>query len=66
LELLRSRFDSIPGAFNARLIPWDQAEKKKKKGLKATFSRKFDQVLKLFIIRISMTIKFMFGLFALL
>jgi callose synthase len=44
LELLRSRFDSIPGAFNARLIPWDQAEKKKKKGLKATFSRKFDQV----------------------
>ncbi|XP_058723122.1 callose synthase 1-like [Vicia villosa] len=44
LELLRSRFDSIPGAFNARLIPLDQTEKKKKKGLKATFSRKFDQV----------------------
>ncbi|TKY49513.1 Callose synthase 2 [Spatholobus suberectus] len=44
LELLRSRFDSIPGAFNACLIPTEQTEKKKSKGLKATFSRKFDQV----------------------
>ncbi|KAJ1398852.1 Vacuolar protein sorting-associate protein Vta1/Callose synthase, N-terminal [Sesbania bispinosa] len=44
LELLRSRFDSIPGAFNACLIPMDQTEKKQKKGLKATFFRKFDQV----------------------
>lgn len=47
LELLRSRFDSIPGAFNACLVPTDQTEKKKSKGLKATFSRRFDQVLKL-------------------
>ncbi|KAK7401550.1 hypothetical protein VNO78_13118 [Psophocarpus tetragonolobus] len=45
LELLRSRFDSIPGAFNARLIPTEQTEKKKRRGfLKAAFSRKFDQV----------------------
>ncbi|KAG5015805.1 hypothetical protein JHK85_021941 [Glycine max] len=44
LELLRSRFDSIPGAFNACLIPTEQTEKKKKRGLKATFSRRFDQV----------------------
>ena len=44
LELLRSRFDSIPGAFNACLIPEDKSEKTKRKGLRATFSRKFEQV----------------------
>ncbi|KAJ7949088.1 Callose synthase [Quillaja saponaria] len=44
LELLRSRFDSLPGAFNARLIPLEKSEKTKRKGLKATFSRKFDKV----------------------
>ncbi|KAK7323905.1 hypothetical protein VNO77_27407 [Canavalia gladiata] len=44
LELLRSRFESIPGAFNACLIPTDQTEKNKKKGLMATFSRRYDQV----------------------
>lgn len=49
MELLRSRFESIPGAFNACLIPTEQTEKKKKRGLKATFSRRFDQVLKLFL-----------------
>ncbi|KAE9584923.1 putative 1,3-beta-glucan synthase [Lupinus albus] len=43
LELLRSRFDSIPGAFNARLIPGDKTASKTK-GLWAKFSRKFDQV----------------------
>ncbi|KAF6151837.1 hypothetical protein GIB67_010411 [Kingdonia uniflora] len=42
LGMLRSRFTSLPGAFNARLIP-PPVEKmtQKKKGLKATFSRKF-------------------------
>ncbi|KAI4333205.1 hypothetical protein L6164_018042 [Bauhinia variegata] len=44
LELLMSRFDSLPGAFNARLIPLEKTEKTRKKGLKATFFRKFDQV----------------------
>ncbi|KAF7835954.1 callose synthase 1-like [Senna tora] len=44
LDLLRSRFDSIPGAFNARLVPMDKSETTKKKGLKATFSRKFDKI----------------------
>ncbi|KAJ7949087.1 Callose synthase [Quillaja saponaria] len=39
LELLRSRFDSLPGAFNARLIP---VEKAKRKELKLTLSHKFD------------------------
>ncbi|KAK7243498.1 hypothetical protein RIF29_38296 [Crotalaria pallida] len=44
LELLRSRFESIPGAFNDRLIPVDKSDKPRKKGLLAKFSRKFDQV----------------------
>ena len=41
--MLRSRFQSLPGAFNASLIPADKAEQKKK-GLKATFSRRFRDV----------------------
>ncbi|KAF5736396.1 callose synthase 2-like [Tripterygium wilfordii] len=41
LVLLRSRFQSLPGAFNAGLIPAETNEKPKKKGLIATFSRKF-------------------------
>lgn len=41
--MLRSRFESLPGAFNARLIPVDKSEPKKK-GLKATLSRTFGQV----------------------
>lgn len=41
--MLRSRFQSLPGAFNARLIPAEKSEPKKK-GLKATLSRNFDQV----------------------
>lgn len=44
LGMLRSRFQSLPGAFNARLIPLEKAGGRKKKGLKATFSRKFDQI----------------------
>lgn len=44
LGMLRSRFQSLPGAFNARLIPEEKNEKAKKKGLKATFSRKFAEV----------------------
>nr|QUE41922.1 callose synthase 3 [Fragaria x ananassa] len=43
LGMLRSRFESLPGAFNARLIPVDKSEPKKK-GLKATLSRTFGQV----------------------
>ncbi|XP_074292590.1 callose synthase 3-like [Silene latifolia] len=40
LGMLRSRFQSLPGAFNARLIPAEKTEHKKK-GLKATFSMRF-------------------------
>ncbi|XP_030967643.1 callose synthase 2-like [Quercus lobata] len=42
LVMLRSRFESLPGAFNACLIPVERNEKTKKKGLKATFSSKFE------------------------
>lgn len=41
--MLRSRFQSLPGAFNARLIPEERSEPKKK-GLRATFSRNFAEV----------------------
>ncbi|PQQ19843.1 callose synthase 2 [Prunus yedoensis var. nudiflora] len=44
LGMLRSRFESLPGAFNNYLIPVEKNEQTKKKGiLKATFSRKFDK-----------------------
>lgn len=43
LGMLRSRFRSLPGAFNACLIPEERIEPKKK-GLKATLSRNFAQV----------------------
>jgi len=43
LGMLRSRFQSLPGAFNACLIPGDKSEPKKK-GFKATLSRKFAEV----------------------
>lgn len=43
LGMLRSRFESLPGAFNACLIPEEQGEPKKK-GLKATLSRNFSVV----------------------
>ncbi|KAL2461368.1 Callose synthase 2 [Abeliophyllum distichum] len=43
LGMLRSRFQSLPGAFSACLIPADKDEKPKK-GLKATFSRKFAEI----------------------
>ncbi|CAI0440651.1 unnamed protein product [Linum tenue] len=40
LGMLRSRFQSLPGAFNARLTPEERSEPKKR-GLKATLSRNF-------------------------
>ncbi|XP_019187117.1 PREDICTED: callose synthase 2-like [Ipomoea nil] len=43
LGMLRSRFQSLPGAFNACLIPLEKKEKAKK-GLTAALSRKFDEV----------------------
>ncbi|KAG6393247.1 hypothetical protein SASPL_147483 [Salvia splendens] len=42
LGMLRSRFESLPGAFNAFLIPVEKDEKPK--GLRATFSRKFPEI----------------------
>ncbi|CAH2038837.1 unnamed protein product [Thlaspi arvense] len=44
LGMLRSRFESIPGAFNDCLVPRDKSDDTKKKGFKATFSRKFDRL----------------------
>ncbi|KAH7849658.1 hypothetical protein Vadar_021042 [Vaccinium darrowii] len=44
LGMLRSRFQSLPGAFNACLIPEEKSEPAKKKGLKATFSRNFAEI----------------------
>lgn len=44
LGMLRSRFESLPGAFNACLIPEEKSEPAKKKGLKATFSRNFAEI----------------------
>ncbi|XP_048613757.1 callose synthase 1-like isoform X2 [Brassica napus] len=44
LAMLRSRFQSIPGAFNDCLVPHDNSDDTKKRGFKATFSRKFDQL----------------------
>ncbi|KAF4374958.1 hypothetical protein G4B88_004709 [Cannabis sativa] len=43
LGMLRSRFESLPGAFNARLVPVEKNEPKKK-GLRATLSRKFAEI----------------------
>ncbi|GJT09449.1 callose synthase 3 [Tanacetum coccineum] len=43
LGMLRSRFESLPGAFNGCLIPPEKSEVKKK-GLKATLSRQYDAV----------------------
>ncbi|KAM6553831.1 hypothetical protein CsatB_014593 [Cannabis sativa] len=45
LVMLRSRFRSIPGAFNDLLIPKDKSEHTKKKGIKAAFFRKDKEVL---------------------
>lgn len=45
LVMLRSRFQSIPGAFIACLIPKETTEPVKKKRLKDTFIRKYDEVL---------------------
>ncbi|CAK7339194.1 unnamed protein product [Dovyalis caffra] len=44
LGMLRSRFESLPGAFNACLIPEEKSEPKKKKGLKASLSHNFTEV----------------------
>ncbi|KAA8528138.1 hypothetical protein F0562_035611 [Nyssa sinensis] len=46
LGMLRSRFLSLPVAFNACLIPEEKCEPAKTKGLKATLSRKFAEVNK--------------------
>ncbi|GFQ08770.1 callose synthase 3, partial [Phtheirospermum japonicum] len=42
LGMLRSRFQSLPGAFNACLIPEEKNETVKKKGLSAIFASKFE------------------------
>jgi callose synthase len=42
LGMLRSRFESLPGAFNDRLIP-DGKNQQKKKGIRATLSHNFTE-----------------------
>ncbi|KAK2637156.1 hypothetical protein Ddye_031948 [Dipteronia dyeriana] len=42
LGMLRSRFQSLPDAFNACLVPVGKNETAKKKGLRATFSQKVE------------------------
>nr|CAD1835251.1 unnamed protein product [Ananas comosus var. bracteatus] len=44
LGMLRSRFQSLPGAFNARLVPVEKPDEKQKKGLKASLPRRFAQM----------------------
>ncbi|GAB4828141.1 Callose synthase 2 [Ancistrocladus abbreviatus] len=44
LKMLRSRFQTLPGAFSARLVPKPK-DSAPKKGLKAKLSRKFTEVL---------------------
>ncbi|KAK8934984.1 Callose synthase 3 [Platanthera zijinensis] len=44
LGMLRSRFQTLPGAFNARLIPIEKSESTEKKGLKASLSRRFAKI----------------------
>ncbi|RDX76753.1 Callose synthase 3, partial [Mucuna pruriens] len=43
LGMLRSRFETLPSAFNACLIPEEKSEPRKK-GLKATLSHRFNQI----------------------
>jgi callose synthase len=43
LGMLRSRFETLPRAFNARLVPRENS-RSRKKGLRASISRKFAQV----------------------
>lgn len=61
LGMLRSRFQSLPGAFNGCLIPKEKGEAAKKKGLKATLSRKFDAVRFSFCYLFSSTICILFN-----
>ncbi|XP_074585983.1 callose synthase 3-like [Curcuma longa] len=44
LGLLRSRFESLPKRFNSQLIPADNLDGNKKRGLKASLSRRFGQM----------------------
>ncbi|MFS7956864.1 putative 1,3-beta-glucan synthase [Helianthus anomalus] len=44
LGMLRSRFESLPGAFNGCLIPPEKSDPVKKKGLKATLSCNYDAI----------------------
>ncbi|WOL18911.1 callose synthase 3-like [Canna indica] len=44
LGMIRSRFQSLPGAFNVHLIPREKSEASGKKGLRATLSSKFEEI----------------------
>ncbi|CAM8892739.1 unnamed protein product [Rhodiola kirilowii] len=44
LGMLRSRFQSLPSVFNDKLIPEEPGKVAKRKGLKATLFRKFDEI----------------------
>jgi hypothetical protein len=44
LGMLRSRFDSIPLAFNSCLIPVETSDAKRKKGLRSYLHNRFKEV----------------------
>lgn len=44
LGMLRSRFDSIPLAFNSCLIPVEKSDSKRKKGLRSYLHNRFKEV----------------------
>ncbi|KAJ6809888.1 callose synthase 3-like [Iris pallida] len=43
LGMLRSRFQSLPVAFNEHLVPVEKSDEPKKKGIKASLSRRFSK-----------------------
>lgn len=44
LGMLRSRFESLPGAFNARLIPLERPDIEKRRGFRDSLSSKVPKV----------------------
>lgn len=64
LGMLRSRFDSIPLAFNACLIPVETSDAKRKKGLKSYLHSRFKEVPFLLLLHIFVTFFYYIALFA--
>lgn len=58
LGMLRSRFRSLPGAFNSRLIPPEKSEASKRKGFRASLSSKIEEVQILILLYFQTCAKF--------